>query len=68
MTLFEPFSPALLGLVAVAALLDLLMGDPRCLPHPVVGIGRVIAWLERAWNHGSPGRGTDVASGSCCWW
>lgn len=54
MTLFEPFSPALLGLVAVAALLDLLMGDPRWLPHPVVGIGRVIAWLERAWNHGSP--------------
>lgn len=49
----EPLSLALLGLVAVAMLLDLLLGDPPWLPHPVVGIGRVIARLERAWNHGA---------------
>lgn len=26
---------------------DLLLGDPRWLPHPVVGIGNFAAWLER---------------------
>ncbi|TFH87948.1 cobalamin biosynthesis protein CobD [Billgrantia azerbaijanica] len=49
-----PLSVALLALVAVAVLVDLCLGDPRRLPHPVVGIGRVIAALERAWNHGAP--------------
>ncbi|QFU02373.1 cobalamin biosynthesis protein [Halomonas sp. THAF5a] len=48
----EPLSLSLLGLVAVALLLDLLLGDPPWLPHPVVGMGKVIARLERAWNHG----------------
>lgn len=50
----EPFSLALLGLVLAAAGLDLLVGDPRRLPHPVVGMGSVIARLEGAWNHGGP--------------
>ncbi|EWH03949.1 adenosylcobinamide-phosphate synthase CbiB [Halomonas sp. BC04] len=49
----EPLSLTLLALVAVAIVLDLLIGDPRGLPHPVVGMGRMIAWLERAWNRGS---------------
>lgn len=30
-----------------SVLLDLLLGDPRRLPHPVVGIGRMIAGLEK---------------------
>ncbi len=30
-----------------AVLLDLLLGDPRWLPHPVVGIGRVVSFLEK---------------------
>jgi adenosylcobinamide-phosphate synthase len=30
-----------------AILLDLLLGDPRWLPHPVVGIGRLVSFLER---------------------
>ncbi|MDX1466591.1 MAG: adenosylcobinamide-phosphate synthase CbiB [Halomonas sp.] len=51
--LVEPLSLALLGLVAVAMLLDLALGDPPWLPHPVVGMGRAIARLERTWNHGS---------------
>ncbi|MBB3189790.1 adenosylcobinamide-phosphate synthase CbiB [Halomonas cerina] len=51
---FAPLSLELLGLVVAALLLDLLLGDPPWLPHPVVGIGRVIARLEQAWNHGSP--------------
>jgi adenosylcobinamide-phosphate synthase len=49
-----PLSIELLALVGAALLLDLLLGDPHWLPHPVVGIGRVIARLERAWNQGSP--------------
>jgi adenosylcobinamide-phosphate synthase len=50
----EPLSLALLGLVLAAVTLDLVIGDPPRLPHPVVGMGAVIAWLERAWNRGSP--------------
>jgi adenosylcobinamide-phosphate synthase len=35
-------------LVIIAAVaLDLLVGDPRWLPHPVVGIGRLISALEK---------------------
>lgn len=33
--------------------LDLLFGDPRRLPHPVVGFGNMIAWAERRWNRGA---------------
>lgn len=44
---------SLMPLLAAIAI-DLIMGDPRWLPHPVVGMGRIIAWLDRAWNHGSP--------------
>ena len=29
---------------------DLLLGDPRWLPHPVVGMGKCAAWMERAWR------------------
>lgn len=46
-----PLSPAmLLG----AVLLDLIAGDPRWLPHPVVGIGRLIRWLETVLRHVVP--------------
>jgi len=33
--------------LAAAFAADLLLGDPRRLPHPVVGIGRLVAALER---------------------
>jgi len=33
--------------LAVAALLDIIIGDPHWLWHPVMGIGRVIAYMER---------------------
>ena len=29
-------------------LVDLVVGDPRGLPHPVVGMGKTITWAERA--------------------
>ncbi|APX92623.1 cobalamin biosynthesis protein CobD [Halomonas sp. 1513] len=47
-----PLTLAGLGLLVAAIILDLLAGDPRRLPHPVVGIGRAITWLEARWNHG----------------
>ena len=34
-------------------LLDLLLGDPSWLPHPVVGFGKMIAFGERRLNKGS---------------
>lgn len=48
-----PLSWPLLGLVLLAMLIDLCLGDPDGWPHPVIVIGRAIAWLERRWNHGS---------------
>ncbi|PXX99668.1 adenosylcobinamide-phosphate synthase CbiB [Halomonas sp. LBP4] len=48
-----PLGLSLLALVLAAIAVDLLVGDPHRLPHPVVGMGRVIARLERAWNRGS---------------
>lgn len=38
--------------LVVAWLLDLWLGDPAWLPHPVVGFGKVIAWCERHFNRG----------------
>lgn len=40
----EPITPYI---VMVAVALDLLLGDPRWLPHPVVGIGTLISALEK---------------------
>ena len=50
----EPLSLTLLCLVLAAVVLDLVIGDPRALPHPVVMIGGLIAALERRWNRGAP--------------
>lgn len=47
MELFIVLMPLVVGYV-----LDLLFGDPRSLPHPVVGFGNMIGWIERKWNHG----------------
>ena len=41
-------SPLLIGW-----LLDLILGDPSWLPHPVVGFGRMISWCEHRWNNGN---------------
>lgn len=34
-------------IIALALMLDLIIGDPRCLPHPVVMIGRLIQALDQ---------------------
>lgn len=44
---------ALTALVAAAIAVDLAVGDPRRLPHPVVLIGRLISVVEARLNRGS---------------
>lgn len=34
-------------IVAVGFALDMVLGDPRRLPHPICFIGKLIAWLEK---------------------
>jgi adenosylcobinamide-phosphate synthase len=34
-------------IILFACLLDVMCGDPRWLPHPVVGMGKVISWMDR---------------------
>ena len=36
----------------LAWVMDLWLGDPIQLPHPVVGFGKLIAKGERTWNKG----------------
>ena len=40
--------PLLLGWI-----LDLLLGDPLWMPHPVVGFGKLISWGEKRFNGGT---------------
>jgi adenosylcobinamide-phosphate synthase len=39
--------------LALALMLDFWLGDPRWLPHPVRGMGALIAFLDRRLNKGS---------------
>ena len=39
--------PLIIGYV-----LDLIFGDPRKLPHPIVAFGNIIGWCERHFNKG----------------
>lgn len=45
---------SLTAMVALAIGIDLIIGDPRWLPHPVVLMGRFISAFERLWNRGTP--------------
>lgn len=44
--------PLIILIVVGAIMLDLMIGDPRWLPHPVVGIGRLIRFFDKRWNRG----------------
>lgn len=46
----------ILAAVLIGCLLDLLLGDPAWLPHPVVGFGKLIAAGEKRWNKGEKRR------------
>lgn len=43
-----------------AVVLDLLIGDPKWLPHPVIGMGKLISFLEKNWNQGEHRRKKGV--------
>ncbi len=60
---YELFCAMLLGF-----LLDCLLGDPRAIPHPVVCMGRLISWLEKAFRTLFPKTklGENLAGG-CIW-
>ena len=48
--------------------IDLIVGDPHGLPHPVVGIGRLISLLERLFRRLLPKtKGGEIAAGACIW-
>lgn len=48
--------------------IDLIVGDPHGLPHPVVGIGKLISLLERRFRALFPKteRG-EIFAGACIW-
>lgn len=48
--------------------IDLIVGDPHGLPHPVVGIGKLISLLERQFRALFPrtARG-EIFAGACIW-
>lgn len=35
------------SVILLGFLMDLLLGDPHWMPHPVVGMGKCVSWLER---------------------
>jgi len=49
------------ALLLASFLLDLLLGDPRFLPHPVVAMGRLITWGETLAARARPGAGQRAA-------
>ena len=53
----------ILWMVAAAIVVDWIVGDPKWLTHPVIYIGRLIAWLERR-LHPVPSDGASPRSPS----
>lgn len=39
--------------IALGFLLDFIIGDPHCIPHPVVGIGKLISFFDRRLRRGN---------------
>ncbi|SFU86664.1 adenosylcobinamide-phosphate synthase CbiB [Halomonas korlensis] len=52
MVTVEPLTLWGLWLLLGAIVVDLLVGDPPAVPHPVVAIGKLISQGERLWNRG----------------
>ena len=49
-------------------LLDCLLGDPQGFPHPIVAIGKLIAWLEKALRRLFPrDKAGELAAGAVLW-
>ena len=48
--------------------IDLLVGDPHSIPHPVVGIGKLISFLEKGLRRVFPKTdGGEIAAGGVLW-
>jgi len=54
--MIEVFIDTRVIIIAAAILLDLTIGDPKWLPHPVIGFGKLIAFLDKRLNLGSAKR------------
>ena len=49
-------------------LLDCLLGDPQGFPHPIVAIGKLIAWLEKALRRLFPrDKAGELEAGAVLW-
>ncbi len=56
--------------LALGFLIDCVVGDPHCLPHPVAAIGKLIALFDKKLRHGESnpkdvGRGVCTVIGVC---
>lgn len=51
------------GLIFSAFLLDLILGDPRWFPHPVVLIGKLISFLEGLFRGFAKSKATEFVAG-----
>lgn len=52
----------------LGACIDLIVGDPHSLPHPVVAIGKLISLLERLFRRLCPKtKGGELAAGALIW-
>ncbi|MDQ0859463.1 adenosylcobinamide-phosphate synthase CbiB [Bacillus sp. V2I10] len=49
----QPFAEQTVLLILMSVMLDLIIGDPKWLPHPVILFGKIISTIEKAWNKGS---------------
>lgn len=51
-------------MIIVAFLLDLILGDPRWFPHPVVQIGQLISFLENLFRRIAKGKTAELITGT----
>ena len=52
--IFERGVPIILYFICIiAVLMDLILGEPKKITHPVIYIGRFISFLEKVLNNGS---------------
>lgn len=54
-------------MIAVAFILDLLLGDPHSWPHPIKAIGYLIAWLTKLFNKASYSENKRKWLGALTW-
>lgn len=54
----------LLAALAAGYLLDLLLGDPHWMPHPIVGFGKIISYAEKTFNRGEHKRINGIIVGA----